>query len=489
MVGCAGIDEPDRTDQISSEVVVQTGVDYAWSRPSPSGLRSAGYTFAVRYLSYDTTGKNLTASEARALQAAGVDVVSNWEYGASDALKGSARGASDAQEALRQATAAGMPAGRPIYFSVDFDATEAQQAAINDYFDGVSSVLGTARTGAYGGFYPIQRLFNAGKIAWGWQTFAWSGGQWDARAQLRQVRNGVTIAGGDCDIDEAQTADFGQWGHTGSGRISNIYAVGAGVTSGIDLLVATSTGTAFKSFSNGLHADGYGWGGLKVVAGDFNGDGRMDIGAIGAGVDGHSVDLLVALANASGGFSPMTNWRHADGYGWNGMNVIAGDFNGDGRWDIGAIGAGVPSGVDLLIATSTGSGFNAMVNWRHADGFGWGGMKPVAGDFNGDGRWDIGAIGDGVSGGVDLLVATSTGSGFNPIGNWRHADGFGWGGMKPVAGDFNGDGRWDIGAIGDGVPSGVDLLIATSTGSGFNPIGNWRHADGFGWGGLKPASL
>jgi hypothetical protein len=174
-------------------------------------LHAAGYTFAARYLSYDTTGKNLTASEASALQAAGVDVVANWEYGASDALNGSARGASDAQEALRQANAAGMPAGRPIYFSVDFDATEAQQAAINDYFDGVASVLGLARTGAYGGFYPIQRLFNAGKITWGWQTYAWSGGQWDSRAQVRQTLNGVTIAGGECDIDEAQTNDFGQW--------------------------------------------------------------------------------------------------------------------------------------------------------------------------------------------------------------------------------------------------------------------------------------
>jgi hypothetical protein len=218
-------------------------------------------------------------------------------------------------------------------------------------------------------------------------------------------------------------------------RASSVYAIGAGVTSGIDLLVASSTGTAFNPLGNGLHADGYGWSGLKVVAGDFNGDGLMDIGAIGAGVDGHSVDLLVALANASGGFAPMSNWRHADGFGWNGMKPIAGDFNGDGRWDIGAIGAGVDGhSIDLLVATSTGSGFTPIGNWRHADGFGWNGMKPIAGDFNGDGRWDIGAIGAGVDGhSIDLLVATSTGSGFNLIGNWRHADGFGWNGLAPAS--------------------------------------------------------
>jgi hypothetical protein len=213
LMACTEIPDEDASEALNA-ITVRRGVDYSWARPSPAGLHAAGYTFAVRYLSYDTTGKNLTISEARALQAAGVDVVANWEYGARDALSGHARGVSDAQEALRQATAAGMPAGRPIYFSVDFDATEAQQAAINNYFDGVASVLGHARTGAYGGYYPIKRLFDAGKIAWGWQTYAWSGGQWDSRAQLRQTLNGVTIAGGAYDIDEAQTNDFGEWGYT-----------------------------------------------------------------------------------------------------------------------------------------------------------------------------------------------------------------------------------------------------------------------------------
>jgi VCBS repeat protein len=70
------------------------------------------------------------------------------------------------------------------------------------------------------------------------------------------------------------------------------------------------------------------------VAGDFNGDGRWDIAAIGAGVDGHSIDLLVLLGDGSGGFGPIANWRHADGFGWSGMKPVAGDFNGDRRWDI-----------------------------------------------------------------------------------------------------------------------------------------------------------
>ena len=108
-----------------------------------------------------------------------------------------------------------MPGDRPIYFSVDFDATPQQgRAAIDAYFDGVASVLGRARTGAYGGYYVIKRLFDDGKITWGWQTYAWSGGQWDPRAQLRQTQNGVTVAGSSCDIDVATTTTSGSGART-----------------------------------------------------------------------------------------------------------------------------------------------------------------------------------------------------------------------------------------------------------------------------------
>jgi hypothetical protein len=212
ITGCgdAGGQGGERLGETSAAVTVETGVDYSWYRPSPSSLVSQGYKFVVRYASYDTTGKNLSKSEADALIAAGLDIVSNWENGSQDALSGYNLGVSDAQAAEQQFAADGAPADRPIYFSVDFDATPGDQTAINAYFDGVASVIGLARTGAYGGYYVIQRLFDAGKITWGWQTYAWSGGQWDSRAQLRQVQNG--IAGGQMDEDQSQADDFGQWG-------------------------------------------------------------------------------------------------------------------------------------------------------------------------------------------------------------------------------------------------------------------------------------
>jgi hypothetical protein len=212
VIGCGSQGPGDDVSTLDDAVTGPGyGVDYAWARPSPASLKAEGYGFVARYLSYDTTGKNLSAGEADELMAAGLDVVSNWEWGAQDALQGYGLGVQHAQAAESQAKADGMPAGRPIYFSIDFDAQPSQQAAINAYFDGVASVLGRNRTGAYGGYGAVSRLFDDGKITWAWQTYAWSYGQWDSRAQLRQIQNGIG-PGGEMDKDQSMVADFGQWG-------------------------------------------------------------------------------------------------------------------------------------------------------------------------------------------------------------------------------------------------------------------------------------
>src|SRR5262245_1036236 len=95
------------------------GVDYAWSHPTPAALKAAGARFVCRYLSPDST-KNLSKTEAAALAAVGIWCVAVWESNAGRALAGTAAGTADAKTALAQATAAGMPSGRPIFFAVDF---------------------------------------------------------------------------------------------------------------------------------------------------------------------------------------------------------------------------------------------------------------------------------------------------------------------------------------------------------------------------------
>lgn len=187
------------------------GVDYAWGRPGIGALKTAGVRFAARYLSHDSTGKNLDRAEAEQLSAAGIWILVVWESTANRALDGYDAGAQDARDAEAQARACGMPPGRPVFFACDFDAGPGDRAAINAYLDGAASVLGKGRVGLYGGYYPIKWAFDGGHITWGWQTYAWSGGQWDHRAQLHQYSNDHIIGGVGLDFDTALTGDYGQW--------------------------------------------------------------------------------------------------------------------------------------------------------------------------------------------------------------------------------------------------------------------------------------
>jgi hypothetical protein len=185
------------------------GVDYAWSHPGGAALAAAGKRFAARYLSADPK-KNLGRAEAEDLAAHGISSVVVWESTATRPLAGRAAGISDAQTAAKQATAAGMPPSRPIYFAVDFDATAAQMPTVLAYLDGAASVLGRARTGVYGGIRTVQAALDGGHAAWAWQTRAWSAGRWDPRAHIRQGTTAV-IGGVSCDLNTATVADYGQW--------------------------------------------------------------------------------------------------------------------------------------------------------------------------------------------------------------------------------------------------------------------------------------
>jgi hypothetical protein len=190
------------------------GVDYADARPSPSGLYAAGKRFAVRYGGPGRDSKQLHSAELAALRAAGLDVVANAE-GAADGYRGRDAGRAWAISARDHFTALGMPADRPIYFSVDWDADSADWAAIDAALRGSAEILGAARVGVYGSYDVIAHCVAAGTARWFWQTYAWSGGRWHPRAHIQQYKNGVTVAGGSVDLNRAITADYGQWGYTG----------------------------------------------------------------------------------------------------------------------------------------------------------------------------------------------------------------------------------------------------------------------------------
>jgi hypothetical protein len=199
--------------RLLAEAAPRAGVDFAWSHPSVAALKDAGITFVARYLSHDPS-KNLSPPERESYRKAGIEVIVVWESSGGRALEGEKAGRADAQVAYYQAVACGMPVDqdrrlkRPIYFAVDTDASWEQVAP---YFAGAAAVLGRHNIGAYGGIRVVAGGFEAGAIGFAWQTYAWSNGQWDRRAQVQQYLNGQSVGGISVDLDRSTVVDFGQW--------------------------------------------------------------------------------------------------------------------------------------------------------------------------------------------------------------------------------------------------------------------------------------
>lgn len=191
------------------------GVDYAWDRPTVSGLVAAGKRFAVRYGGPGSSGKQLDAAEMRALTAAGIAVVANAE-GSASGLKGRTAGIAWAKDADAHFRGLGMPSDRPIYFSADWDVLTYEYVEVDAALRGCAEVIGAARVGLYGGRRIIEHCKAAGTARWLWQTYAWSSGIWVPGVHLQQYRNGVSLAGGTVDLNRSMAADYGQWGTIGT---------------------------------------------------------------------------------------------------------------------------------------------------------------------------------------------------------------------------------------------------------------------------------
>jgi hypothetical protein len=220
------------------------GIDYSYgSGLTANAMRSAGKHFVCRYLATLPNSKCINKAEATNLLRAGLAVVLVWETTADRVLSGGGGGAADAREADRQATGLGMR-GIPIYFACDIDATPGQQGAINGYCDGAASVIGRSRTGLYGGYWPVSRAFSAGKIKYGWQTYAWSGGNLDRRAQLYQYRNAVHLGPAEVDLDRSMATDYGQWPRPRT-------SAPAHVTSAARVVTTSGSGHGFTHTANG----------------------------------------------------------------------------------------------------------------------------------------------------------------------------------------------------------------------------------------------
>jgi hypothetical protein len=207
-------------------------IDFAERRIAPDEIKAAGYDGVINYVSEERPGahfeaKPITRDYADALRAAGLHIVSNFQYGKpgwptpSDYTRGHDGGVADAQTALQLHGAAGGTSSAPIFFSVDdnIDLDTWNGTAV-DWFRGINSVLGVERTGIYGHANACGWAVRDGVIGhstspgfrWGWQTKAWSNGEREPTAVLYQgIIEGPVLNGIKVDVDDVLAPDYGQW--------------------------------------------------------------------------------------------------------------------------------------------------------------------------------------------------------------------------------------------------------------------------------------
>lgn len=167
-----------------------------------------GYEFVCRYLAPAGYWKRLTAEEAAAISATGLQIVSVFETSADRALGGYDAGKEDGAIATQMAQEVGQLAGSTIYFAIDFQPAEEQLQTVLDYIRGASEATPDYKTGVYGSYAVIEEAVNADVCSHFWQTLAWSRGQQSAYANIYQNDcgpdgQGLPMNGIKVDLDES----------------------------------------------------------------------------------------------------------------------------------------------------------------------------------------------------------------------------------------------------------------------------------------------
>lgn len=182
-------------------------------------IAAAGYKFAARYLVPATyTWKRLTLTEAQAITAAGMQIISVFETTADRAKGGAASGQADGAAALKEAQAIAQTAGSAIYFAVDYDAQPADYNAIEAYLKAAASQIAGYEAGVYASYAVIEEMYKRGACKHFWQTYAWSQGKQSSHANVYQYKNGASVAGVSVDLNRSYGGEG--WWNTEEGAIT-----------------------------------------------------------------------------------------------------------------------------------------------------------------------------------------------------------------------------------------------------------------------------
>ena len=188
----------------------------------------------------------------------------------------------------------------------------------------------------------------------------------------------------------------------------------------------------------------------SAVAGDFNGDGRIDIATTSITQTG---GVSVLLGKDDGTFQ-----AHVDSpIGQSPTAIAAGDFSGDGKLDL-VVADSSPT--SQLLSTLIGNGDGTFKNNIAQTSSNI--VRSLAvGDFNGDGKFDLAAVIDGTHG-VSIFLGHGDGSFAAPVSYPTGSTSISPQNPNALVGDFNGDNKLDVAVATD---NGIATLLGNGDGT------------------------
>ncbi len=263
-----------------------------------------------------------------------------------------------------------------------------------------------------------------------------------------------TVNGGDLLPGSLIAADFNGDGKMDLAAVGNYVNVG-----GVTILLGNGDGTLTLKGTNLQPAQGFG----RLASGDFNGDGIPDLIAI---VYYGPQNAFVFLGKGDGTFVAATPFP-LQGFT---SSLVVGDFNQDGKVDV---ALGYASSVEVLLGNGDGT-----FNQAPGSPLTGAGLSLLAGDFNHDGKVDLAGL-DNYYYVIDLYLGGGNGT-FTPVSTTPVLNEYNDTPFSLVSADFNEDGVADLAMLsGHAVTASILLTeptqTATATVSGITPVGAGTH--------------